>query len=76
VKNLLVATINHNDSDGRIKIVLRKKEQRYQWYEDDTNLETACPAAESLAMAKQYAMASWGSPAWQIKAKWLEPRTY
>jgi len=71
MKNLLVATINHNDEDRRIKIVCRKDDEGYyRWYDDETDTESGCHKANSLEQAKEYALACWGSDAWSLKASW------
>lgn len=71
MKNLLVATINHNVEDRRVKIVCRKADDgRYHWYEAETGLETCCPAADTVNQAADNAGMCWGRSEWDLKATW------
>lgn len=71
MKNLLVATINHNDEDRRLKIACRRNDDgRYRWYDTETDDDCGLPAADNLKQAADYAGMAWGSDAWQLKATW------
>ena len=80
MKNLLKATINHNESDipesphfrKRIAIYCRKKDDGsafpYGWHTESG--EDCEVRASSLANAKRAALGQWGSSAWDLRASW------
>lgn len=68
-KNLLACTINHNDEPRRLKLVCRKVENEYQWFDAETIKPTG-ESGKTLEKAKRAAKAAWAGPSWNLKCNW------
>lgn len=70
-RSILKATINHSTQKRRVTIrLLRNPDDSLGWFGPDGSCDITCP---SVAEAKEAAIASWGSEAWDLRAAWLRP---
>lgn len=60
-----VLTINHNDEQRRIRVVLIDDSQRYRWIEEETGNDTEVSAI-TIKAAISAAKIAWGSPVWGL----------